>query len=80
MRIRPLHKTPAGQWLSDDGEWLLCKRVYCVEEPGWYAYQKLGTRFYQDTPYFYYSHGTLRSLIKGLEKARKSLNRKKNND
>lgn len=74
MRIRPLHKTPAGHWLSDDGEWLFTN--YTREN--WKVYQKIGLQFWSDTPYFYYSYPTLGSIIKGLEKSQNiSRNRKK---
>lgn len=78
MKIRPLHKTPAGHWLSDDGEWLFYKLPR--RDEGWNVHQKIGTQFWSDTPYFYFQYPTLTTAIKGLEKARRSIIRKKNND
>lgn len=69
MKIRPLHKRQKGHYESDDKCWRFIE--WGVGERNWSAYQKmLDGKFYFDTPYFFESYKTLRSLIKAIEKAK----------
>lgn len=77
MKIRPLRKVGKGYYISNDGEWSFIEKYLGPNKrnnPGsreWFVYQMmLDGKFYKDTPYFFESYHTLKSLIKALEKAK----------
>lgn len=72
MKIRPLHKNLAGNYESSDRNWLFVG--YFLNETAklreWYVYQRMADDlFHKDTPYFFESYSTLKSIVKALEKA-----------
>lgn len=83
MKIRPLQTKTAsnhrlsGGYFSYDGSFLFLekrsdpRKRNSAGKREWWAYQQqVDGQFYYDTPYFFTSHPTLKSLIKALEKAK----------
>jgi hypothetical protein len=76
MKIRPLHKIEPGLYESSDGNWQFYEMYVdgkrnTPKDREWNAYKRmLDGKFYIDTPYFFKSYPTLKSLINALEKAK----------
>lgn len=74
MKIRPIKNIAPGRYRSSNNEWYFVENKQHRNNPAkreWWVYQRMQDgKFYSDTPYFFESYPTLKSLIKALEKAK----------